>query len=102
MSEKYRISEKAISDLEKIWLFTVKKWSKEQADRYHNLIIDEIEYIVDNFELSRRMDYIRPGYRMTKVKSHLIFFKVAEGNIVEIIRILHQCMDIENRLKEDA
>ena len=89
-----------IYDLEKIWLFTLNKWSKEQADRYHNLIIDEIEYIVDNFELSRRIDYIRPGYRMTKVKSHLIFFRMPEGNVLEIIRILHQSMDIENRLKE--
>jgi toxin ParE1/3/4 len=102
MIKKYRISEKAISDLEKIWLFTLNKWSKEQADRYHSLIIDEIEYIVDNFELSRRMDYIRPGYRMTKVKSHLIFFRVSEGNVVEIIRVLHQSTDIENRLKEDG
>jgi len=29
---KYRISEKAISDLEKIWFYTFNKWSKEQAD----------------------------------------------------------------------
>jgi len=35
---------------------------------------------------------------MSKVKSHLIFFKKKEDNIVEIIRILHQNMDIENRL----
>ena len=101
MIKKYRISEKAISDLERIWFFTLNKWSREQADRYYNLIIDEIEYIVDNFELSRRIDYILPGYRMTKVKSHFIFFKLTEGNVVEIIRILHQSMDIENRLKED-
>lgn len=44
MNKKFRISEKAISDLEKIWLYTLNKWSREQADRYHNLIIDEIKY----------------------------------------------------------
>lgn len=97
----YRISEKAIEDLEKIWLYTLKKWSLEQADRYHNLIINEIEYIADNFNLSRKIDYIRPGYRMSKVKSHLIFYKKANDGIIEIIRILHQKMDIENRLKEE-
>jgi len=100
MINKYRISEKAISDLEKIWLYTLKKWSREQADRYHNLIINEIEYIVDNFDLCQKMDHVRGGYRMTKVKSHLIFVKKAEDNIIEIIRILHQNMDIENRLKD--
>jgi toxin ParE1/3/4 len=101
MIKKYRISEKAISDLEKIWLYTLNKWSREQADRYHYLIIDEIKYIVDNFDLCRRMDYVRIGYRMSKVKSHLIFYKKTEDNIIEIIRILHQNMDIENRLKEN-
>jgi toxin ParE1/3/4 len=101
MIKKYRISEKAISDLEKIWLYTLNKWSREQADRYHNLIMDEIEYIVDNFDLCRKMDYVRVGYKMSKVKSHLIFCKTTEDNIIEIIRILHQNMDIENRLKEN-
>lgn len=101
MTGRYRISEKAISDLEKIWFYTFNKWSLEQADRYHQLIISEIEYIADNFELSRKMDYVRPGYRMSKVKFHLIFYKQTEDDIIEIIRILHQNMDIENRLKEN-
>jgi toxin ParE1/3/4 len=97
---KYRISEKAIADLEKIWFYTFNKWSIDQADRYHNQIIGEIEYIVDNYELGRKMDHVRLGYRMTKVKFHLIFYRQIEENTVEIVRILHQNMDIENRLKE--
>lgn len=100
MIQKYRISEKAIDDLEKIWLYTLKKWSLEQADRYHNLIVNEIEFISENFNLSRKIDYIRTGYRISKVKSHLILYKKSVDGIIEIVRILHQKMDIENRLKE--
>lgn len=99
--KKYRISEKAASDLEKIWLYTFNKWSREQADKYYNIIINEFEFIVNNCEFCRDMDYVRPGYRMSKVKSHLIFFKTTTDNLIEIIRILHQNMDIENRLLED-
>lgn len=101
MIQKYRISEKAIEDLEKIWLYTLENWSLEQADRYHVLIINEIEFITRNFNLSRKMDYVRSGYRMSKVKSHLIFFKKTDDDFIEIIRIVHQNMDIENRLKEE-
>lgn len=101
MIKKYRISEKALSDIEKIWLYTCNNWSKEQADRYYNLIFDEIEFVVNNFELCRKVDFIRSGYRISKVKSHFIFFKKASDNYIEIIRILHQSMDIENRLIED-
>ncbi len=100
MIPKYRISEKAIKDLEKIWLYTYRKWSLEQADRYHNLIMNEIEFIVNNYNLSRNIGYIRSGYRMSKVKSHLVFYKKSSDEIIEIIRILHQNMDIEDRLKE--
>lgn len=101
MISRYRISEKAIFDLEKIWLYTLSKWSREQADRYHNLIMDEIKFIVGNFELCQKIDFVRNGYRMSKVKSHLIFFKKTDDDIIEIIRILHQNMDIESRLIKD-
>ncbi len=55
MIPKYRISEKAIEDLEKIWLYTYRKWSLKQADRYHDLIMNEIEFIVSNYNLSRNI-----------------------------------------------
>jgi toxin ParE1/3/4 len=95
----YRISEKAIQDLEDIWLYTFETWSQQQADRYYNLLINEIEYIANHFESSKSMSHIKQGYRATKVKSHLIFYRKSEDETIEIIRILHQRMDIENRLK---
>ena len=95
----YVISKKAVSDLEAIWLYTVDKWSVVQADRYYALIIDEIDYICKNINSGKSMEHIRKGYRATKVKSHLIFYRVVKG-AVEIIRILHERMDIENRLAD--
>ena len=96
---KYRISEEAKNDLNEIWVKTLHKWSKEQADRYYNLIIDEIDFIADNFMTGRSIKEIRKGYRVTKMKSHLIFYRKNESNIVEVIRILHQRMDIKKHLK---
>ena len=95
----YVFSKKAVVDLEEIWLYTVDKWAVAQADRYYLLIIDEVEYICKNINSGKPMDNIRKGYRVTKVKSHLIFYRVV-NNTVEIIRILHERMDIENRLTE--
>ncbi len=97
---KFLISKKANEDIEKIWLYTYENWSQEQADRYYNLILDEIEYIAENFESGKSVDYIKKGYRATVVKSHIIFYKKSKHNIVEIIRVLHQKMDVENRIGE--
>ena len=96
----YRISEKAIEDLENIWLYTFNKWSKEQADRYYSLIINEIEFIAENFMTGKSADSIKEGYRSSVVKSHLIFYRKNQNEVVEIIRILHQRMDVKNRLKK--
>lgn len=97
---KFSISEKANEDIEKIWLYTFENWSIEQADRYYNLILDEIECIAANFESGKSIDSIKKGYHVSRVKSHLIFYRQAIGNVVEIIRVLHQSMDIENRLED--
>ncbi len=96
---KYRISEQAINDLNDIWIYTLNKWSKEQADRYYDLIIDEIEFISDNFLTGKSVEQTRKNYRMTRIKSHLIFYRKVENNIVDVVRILHQRMNIKKCLK---
>ncbi|MFZ6664619.1 type II toxin-antitoxin system RelE/ParE family toxin [Peijinzhouia sedimentorum] len=96
---KYRISKQAIDDLNTIWIYTFNKWSKEQADRYYDLIIGEIEFIADNYLTGKSVEQTRKNYRVMKIKSHLIFYRKVENEIVEIVRILHQRMDVKKRLK---
>tara|TARA_B110000305_G_C19178596_1_gene510845 strand:- start:149 stop:454 length:306 start_codon:yes stop_codon:yes gene_type:complete len=95
-----RISKKAIEDLEKIWDYTFEKWSIEQADRYYELIISEIEFISNNFMTGKSMEHIKPGYRTSIIKSHLVFYRMSNDNVIEIIRILHQRMNIDTRINE--
>ncbi|HEV8081447.1 MAG TPA: type II toxin-antitoxin system RelE/ParE family toxin [Chitinophagaceae bacterium] len=59
---RYAVSKKAVSDLEEIWLYTVKKWSVDQADRYYNLIFDEINFICKNINAGKSMEHVRKGY----------------------------------------
>jgi toxin ParE1/3/4 len=87
--------------MENIWLYTFEEWSIEQADRYLNLIMDEIEYVAQKPESGFDFSSVRKDYYRTRIKSHLIFYRIDKKNeIVEIIRILHQRMDVENILSE--
>ncbi len=98
---KYIVSHLASQDIENIWLYTFENWSKEQADRYFNLIIDEIEYISINPDSGDDYSQVRKGYFRSRIKSHFIFYRInKKKKIVEIIRVLHQRMDIESRLTE--
>ncbi|PPK94925.1 MULTISPECIES: type II toxin-antitoxin system RelE/ParE family toxin [Nonlabens] len=98
-NNKYRISQQAIEDLNKIWIYTLNKWSKEQADRYYDLIIAEIEFIAENYLAGKSAEQTRKNYRVSKVKSHLLFYRKVDNEMVEIVRILHQRMDIKKHLK---
>ena len=97
----YKISKQAEIDLENIWLYNFEEWSIDQADYYFDLIMDEIEYISKNPKTGKDYNEIRKGYFRSRVKSHFIFYKInlKEENI-EIIRILHQQMDIESHIND--
>lgn len=96
----FEISKLAGIDLEKIWVYTFETWSEEQAVRYIKQIMEEIRFIASKPETGTDYSFLRKGYFRTKVKSHFIFYTISKkNNSIEIIRILHQHMDIENRLK---
>ncbi|MEX2477561.1 MAG: type II toxin-antitoxin system RelE/ParE family toxin [Gracilimonas sp.] len=98
---KFKISREARNDLNEIWLYTFDNWSREQADRYYNLILSELNYLAENPFAGKSIDHIRKGYRSSKVKFHLIFYIIDQDNkTVQIIRILHEKMDIEARFKK--
>lgn len=97
---EYIISEKALEDLNNIWIYTAENWSVEQANRYYNLIVDEIEYVSVNFDETTDFSNIRKNYKFSKVKSHLVFYKKTENTEMEVVRILHERMDLKNRIND--
>jgi toxin ParE1/3/4 len=92
----YRLSPLAEDDLEGIWVYTVEKWSITQADRYYSDIVDTLEELASG-NLRGRVTGIRTGYLKYPVGRHFIFFLSSEAGI-DVIRILHQSMDIERHL----
>ena len=97
MTAGFKITKAAVKDLEDICTFTKKTWIEQQADRYYQLIVDEIQFIVKNPYQGNQYEQIRAGYRASKVKSHLIFYKLHYDQ-VEIIRILHVRMNLLDHL----
>lgn len=98
---KCKISKEAEKDLEEIWLYTFETWSLEQADYYYDLLMDEIEYLAENPKNGMDFSQIRKGYFRSRVKSHFIFYRIStKSDEIEIIRILHQQMDIDSQLSE--
>lgn len=69
---QYQISQQAIDDLNDIWVYTFSKRSKKQADRYYDLIVEEIEFIADNYLVGKSTEQTRKNYRVTKITSNFL------------------------------
>ena len=85
----------AKNDLDEIWHYSVGEWGVTQAERYLRDIENAIEALVVNPELGRRCDEIRAGFRKYLVGSHILFYKLENRQRINIVRILHQRMDVE-------
>lgn len=91
----YQLTNKAVEDLDSIWLYTCETWSEKQADQYYNDLIVACESICkDGFSADREYLEIQPGLKCRHCRKHLIFYKYSSENLVTIIRILHERMDI--------
>ncbi len=96
----YRISYLAHGDLESIWRFTTEQWSLSQANYYIDTLFDCLDAVASRSLQGKAIDAIRSGYQKVSCGRHIIFFRFGDDGIAEIIRILHDSMDIERRLAD--
>jgi toxin ParE1/3/4 len=94
----YRLTPAAQADLDNIWNYTAERWGVEQAERYLHAIRGACEALADGRRRGQSIDAIRPGYRKLASGSHFLFFRMTDRGEIEIIRILHQRMDVPRHL----
>ena len=96
---KFTLTNNAVNDLSDIWNYTFDTWSESQADKYYKLIINACDAIAKRPEQGKVYEEIYKGLKGKKILKHIIFYRMMEDKSVEIIRILHERMDVINKLK---
>ena len=96
----YKFTNKAVFDLAQIWNYTLKKWSEDQADSYYYMLIENCKEVAINPGLGRNYSGVKGNLLGFKAGRHIIFYRRIEDDTIEITRILHEQMDIENRIKD--
>ncbi|MCX8565048.1 type II toxin-antitoxin system RelE/ParE family toxin [Mycolicibacterium mucogenicum] len=87
----------AIGDLDRIWDYTADRWDAAPADEYLRELEHAFGRIGDNPMIGRACDEVRTGYRKHSVASHTVYYRLT-GADVEVVRILHQQMDVDRHL----
>lgn len=97
---KVILRQEAIDDLNDIWFYTFEEWSESQADKYYDAIEFACEQIGLNPKRGKEYIKIRKGLFGLRTGRHIIFYQILDKNEIEVIRILHERMDLINRLNK--
>ncbi len=96
----FRLSKLAKQDLRAIGRYTQKTWGREQRNLYLAQLDACFQELAQEPQRGRTCNEIRLGYRKYHIGRHLIFYlEASEG--IQIIRILHDRMDVNEHLDDD-
>ena len=96
---KYKLTNKAVDDLTQIWNYTTDRWSENQADKYYQMLLDNFNDVANNPDLGKNYNGVIESLLGFRAGQHIIFYRKIDDEI-EIIRILHERMDLKSRIKE--
>ena len=97
---KIILRQEAIDDISDIWEYTSRTWTEDQADKYYGMIKSACRQIANNSVLGIKYDRISSNVNGPRVGKHIVFYHRISNNEIEVIRILHERMDLKNILSE--
>ena len=88
----------AESDLSDISDYTSRAWGEKQRIAYMQMLEIMFDKLSENIFIGEEVDYILPGYRKYPMGKHLTFYKIINGADIEVVRVLHQSMDLDEHI----
>jgi plasmid stabilization system protein ParE len=93
---------------DEIWKYTAEAWNEDQADAYIQGLHRHLAEVANRPAIWRPLpkplqDKLNglPETFVTRYEHHLIFFKRLSGNRIGVISILHERMNLPDRLIKD-
>lgn len=94
------LTTKAKDDLTAIGHYTQSTWGREQRNCYLSLLDAAFQNLAVHPFIGIDCSVIRPGYRKQAVGKHIVFYRQIETGEIEIVRVLHERMDVEQHFLE--
>jgi toxin ParE1/3/4 len=91
------IRAQARNDLHSILAYGVETYGRERAESYLRAIDQAIDRVREFPEIGAIYPGLRPPLRSITSGKHRIFYE-RSGDVIMIIRVLHQSMDVKARL----
>ena len=114
---RYRLTKSARRDVESILRTSEKRYGRDAGARYAALLVAAMRRVAEAPEGRSTLDRseLRPGIRSFHIRhsrnesreppvaspAHVLFYRVIEPGFIEIVRVLHDRMEPDRRLKSD-
>ena len=96
----YELTPDADADLEDITRYTILEWSSEQASVYLDKLHLCFQQIASRKAIGKSFSKKFPHLLVTRCEHHYVFYLHPKKTKPVIIAVLHERMDMVNRLKE--
>ena len=100
----YKLFPKAKQQLVKIWAITYEDWGEAQADKYIDELHEKLKDLKNTPHIWRKLEHKKfrgKAVFFCRYKKHFVFFKELPSGKLGIISVLHERMDLPERLYED-
>jgi toxin ParE1/3/4 len=113
---RFRLARAAQIDLANILATSARAWGTDGRQRYAAILADAMRHVADEPEgpLTKKRTELRSGLRSFHVRYarrsagtakirrpvHVLYYRVAEEGVIEIVRVLHEKMDPSRHLDE--
>jgi toxin ParE1/3/4 len=97
---EYKLTNKAVENLSKIWNYTFENWSEKQAVKYYDELISNCIEIGENPDLGQKYEGISKQLLGMKSNRYIICYRTLNPYYIEITRILHERIDLKKRITE--
>jgi|SRR5579875_2072635 len=96
----YFLTNKAVEDLSEIWEYTCEVWSENQAEKYYYMLLDACQDLADGIIAGKPYREISAEILGYQTGRHIIFYRKTKHTAIEVARILHDRMDLKNRIQD--
>lgn len=98
---KHKFFKPALNAIIEIWHYTDKNWGEYQADKYIRGIYSAVEDAANRQHWRNLKDKRFDGVHFIRYEHHFIFFRKLSQGRLGVISILHERMNIPDRLEGD-
>lgn len=89
MSRRVRLRPAAETDLERIWDYSVGRWSQARAVAYLGGLDAVLGLLAEYPDIARLRQEFRPAVRIHPYREHVVIF-LSDDTLIDVLRVVHR------------